>query len=386
MAAPRLVAIALALALVPALRADEPKWKMTSFPADLTPAFEELRNRGITNLDGLLQAYGNIESMFRPVPSEAAAQLVPYGFDNIHVPWSMRGELVPRAQRRPGLQFGSRYIDMDKGIGNRFINAGIVVHEIAHGEFAYWNHRTRSDARIQKQHELVTRLAEYLRDEHKLRTWTSLRADEMAAYYIETSVQEVAQRIESVFLVNRFNVNRIIHSRADREALVGADGKETLVASREDASLRNLWDKPAWLVGGRKGDAWFNGDPIDAEIPEDWRLDFYRSILGLGLPETGDQVVEIARTLDTPWAREQRRHITRMRDSRVRRIEAEADAEPAMAGLERTGGAAVTTASPDEREQALLARIAAGLPFPPVPSRLRHHGGPPLPEPDADEE
>lgn len=390
MAVSRPAAFALALAALPALRAEEPQRKMTSFPADLTPAFEELENRGITELEGLRAAYGNIEAMFRPVPSEAAAQLVPYGFDNIHVPWSMRGLPVPRARRRPGVQWGARYIDMDQGVGNRFINAGIVVHEIAHGEFAYWNHRTRSDARIQKQHELVDGLARRLREEHGLRTWTQLRADEMAAYYIETSVQEVAQRIESVFLVNRFNVNRVIHSRADREALVDADGREILLASREDSSLRNLWDKPAWLVGGRKGDAWFNGDPIEAEIPEDWRHDFYQNILGLGLPETGDEVVEIARTMDTPWSREQRRMITQMRDSRVERLEAadESSPVPGMAGLERSGRTGLVRVQPSEAELALLARIAAGLPFPPVPSRLRHGGGPPMPAApeDAEEE
>lgn len=380
MALTRTVAFALMLASVPALRAQKPAWKMTGFPADLTPAFDELRNRGITNLDGLLEAYGNIEAMFRPVPAEAAAQLVPYGFDNIHVPWAMRGEPVPASERRPGIQLGARYIDMDKGVGNRFINAGIVVHEIAHGEFAYWNNRTRSDRRIQKQDELVDRLADHVKETTGARTWLRLRADEMAAYYIESSVQEVAQRIESVFLVNRFNVNRVIQSRADREALIDADGKEILLASRADSSLKNLWDKPAWLVGGGKGDAWFNGDVIEAEIPKDWRLDFYRNILGLQLPETGDQVVEIARTMDTPWSREQRQKVKEMRDRRVERLEAEEDSEPQMSGLERAGGAAVAAAAPDEREKALLERIAKGLPFPPVPSRLRHHGGPPLPE------
>lgn len=384
MASSRALALPLALLAAVALRAEEPKWKMTSFPADLTPAFDELRNRGISNLDGLLDAYGRLEAMFRPVPSEAAAQLVPYGFDNIHVPWSMRGEPVPKAKRRPGIQLGARYIDLDKGVGNRFINAGIVVHEIAHGEFAYWNQRNREDPRIQKQHELVTRLADHLKEQHDgvMLTWASLRADEMVAYYIETSVQEVAQRIESVFLVNRFNVNRVIQSRADREALVDAEGREVLLASPEDASLRNLWEKPAWLVGGRKGDAWFNGDPIDAEIPEAWRIEFYRNILGLELPETGDQVVEIARTLDTPWAREQRRMVTQMRDNRVKRLEAEADGAPSHAGLAGGGDGAVAAAEPDERERALLDRIVAGVPMPPVPSRLRHAGGPPMPADD----
>lgn len=374
-------AVVLALTLV-SLAGAQATRKMTALAADLTPAFEYLTERGILHQDGLKDAYGHIEAMYRPVPSEAAASLIPWGFNNIHVPFSMRGDPVPADRRRPGLQVDARYIVLGEGAGERIVNAGVIVHEIAHGEFSYWKYRSKT-GRLQRQHDLMYRLRDHLQDvagipKHK---WPLLQANEMAAYYIETSVWEIAQRIEAVFLVERFGVRRI-KSRADREALIGPDGEEILVAPMDSSTIRDLYEKPAWLVGGRKGDAFFEGEPIDAEIPEAWRQEFYRDILGLELPETGDAVIALARGLKGAWAAEQRRLLKQARDRRVANLgdEATSAGAPSVTDLAvGDGGAAgAEELQPSRDEQALLTRVASGTGWatPPV-SLLRHRGATP---------
>ncbi len=328
------------------------------WPADPATVFELLESRGI-DARGLRQMAGCAEIFFRPVPSQAAAQYIPWlGFDNVHIPFSMRGEASPGCSR-PGL-FCPHRIALGTGDAERVVNAGVIVHELAHAEYDVMcrsrTHRAR-EARFDRQYRDVLELRELVKRRPGFDKWPWVQAQEMQAYYIEESLHAVLERIESVFLVNRLNVNRIIHSRADREALV-VGGREQLVASPEDPTLGSLWRHDVTQVGGRKGSAYFEGEPIDLEIPEAMRRRLFDDVLGFRFPKTGDEIVAVARALDTPWAREQRRLITHARDRRVERLEAAAGGEPGFAGLgEVDGGPATGETGTTEAEAALLARV-----------------------------
>lgn len=395
------LALALGLGITRPGWAQAPAAKLTSFAADLTPAFDYLAGRGITGQEGLRAVYGQVEAMFRPMPSEVAAQLIPFGFDNVHVPFELRGEPVPAAARRPGWQLGARYIRLGESEYEKFSTAAVVVHELAHAEFFHFKYRSRS-ARVKRHKELLYELREVLQASgvSKLE-WPLYQASELASYYIEASVREVAERIETIFLLNRYRVHEI-DSEAARRALIGPGGREVLQIPRDDPRITRIYEHPAWKVGGGRGSAYYKGAPIDVAIPEQLKLRLYRDVLGLRLPETGEDLVAVARSLDSAWARDLRRRIREARDARVRELQRGSKSSPGAAanlplggmedlviGLspaptrnhETVGGEA--SATREERE--VLARVAGGSgPSRPIPSLLRHagsggHGGSRLP-------
>lgn len=386
---PRASIAALSLVFLAAAPAAAQRSKMTAAAADLTPALEYLAARGVRNLDGMRGIYDRVEAMYRPMSAEVAAQLIPFGFSNVHVPFALRGDPVPAAKRRPGLQVAAAYIDLGEREMTRLQRAATVAHELAHAEFFYFKYRPKDragDPRLTRQHALMYELRDELLRARGLSPADGLaylnakwdfplyQANEMAAYYIEAVVRETADRVRAVFLKNRYDVHDIT-SRADREALRGAGGRETLVVKRADPLMRRIYETPIWTVGGGAGTAYYKGEPIAEGVPDALKKRLFRDVLGLRLPETGDDLVALARGLDSEWARTQHAAIAAARDEKVADLEAAAAsaAAPSFDDLVAAPAPAAAPADLTDEERAILTRVLEG-PGEPEPSALCLHG------------
>lgn len=336
-----LLAVAALVGLAPpSLHAQCRKPISVIFPADVSPVFEFLENRGIAT-GALRELAGCVEVFYRPMPAEAAAQYIPWvGFDNIHIPFSMRGA-------------DGRKVKIGTGPGESLSTVSTIVHELAHAEYDAFARKKKKRAqtpRLERLYRDVLELRRIVAQKPGYQTWPWVRAQEMMAYYLEDSLWTSFERMESVFTANIINVHRLIHSRADRERLRG-----TLVVDPTDG---NVYGRDPTQLGGQRESAFFQGEAIDAEVPPEMRRRLYVDLLDLRLPKDGDEFLARARALDTPWKREWMVKIEAARDRRLAKIEAEARAaEPTFADL----GTAIAETGEEESlaaDAALRAKVA----------------------------
>lgn len=343
--------LVVALALAAGARADCVGREPGFLSADLGPVYRYLEDRGL-DTRGLRAVRRCVAVLYRPLPTSAAALYIPYlGLDEIHVSPALRGT-------RTGPE--GTELDLGADLSERHTRVLTLIHELAHAEYDVRarDPGTRShEPRLDRQYRDVRALrAAILERPHPsdrtlgVVTWPWYRAQEMTAYFVEDVLGEVLDRLDTLFWVNRLNVDRLIQSAADRERIRG----RLFLAAGDPLAARLLESDPV-DAGGRPGTSFFDGQPILHEVPPEMRRRLARDVLALGLPRSPSEMVAHAEALDTPWSREHRRLVAEARDERVARL-----ASPAAATGALTRALARLRASRAATDPDAVARLVAG--------------------------
>jgi hypothetical protein len=297
---------------------------------DLAPFFELLRNYGITQLDGLIDISQKIRLRYKKLPEDAVAQVNAFGSVELAVPFDWRGKRTPDGN--------AHYLSLGEREISRRMHLSTLIHELAHAEYRYYKrHPKKRSGRTERQHRLMQRLNQHLWDKGSIWYWRDMQTNEVAAYFMAASFLKIVEYLQNIFLVNKLRA-KSIQSIEERESLRTSDGGERLLYFNRSNVRRDITKNPPWLAAGQDGDAFFMAKPIEVGIPKAWRIEFYRDILGLGMPETPEQFLNLAQNLKGPWAEKFFQKIREARDKRASELKKEAETSqvPSTSGLTST--------------------------------------------------
>jgi len=331
----KLSTLAAALAVVAVIATVAPTPAAASTEGDPALFLQRLESIGLKT-DYVRRVIGKIEIFYRKPSSTAEAQWG-YILDNLYIPWDQKED-------------GSNRIKFD--LESHQINT--LVHELTHASNDGCASESAAPGTPERQHfDVVNAIWADLFDDPRhttlgLARYPRMKADEIVAYYIGTAVMNVFDGVREIVLFNEHFADDVVGSADD-----AADLGDRLVLPPAAAQAATPWLQ---TMANRRYDGHRAGNDRayfeNKEIPwneRDWvKRDMYEFGMGLGLPRTAAELVDLLNRTNSPWMNDVRARVRAARAKQVVKLQAAAAAqtpagadEPTMEGLNLLGAATV---------------------------------------------